>query len=517
MKKFLLITSLMLIFVQASETKAQCSGGANNCDLIGIGNVVVQITSTNPITPTQCEVTFNVAFDLSSNNGNKDIFIHSWLSGDYPSYFPCTPGTHPAPTNLQLGTAANQAGRSFLDIALNNAAAPRGAVGVTVNVPILTTYNDDNTVVLTSPLNSPGMTCNKVFQGGTIDRVTINNAKVTINTSCTSAIEVRTDVWSKNGTNGPAQCWVAGISQFFNDPVISGFRNCLIPRQYRVNINTLDPNVKTVTYKVYIDMNDNNTLEPGGPDVLAFTSGSLQISAPGGALPDGYTSGLISLPAPYSNSQPYADKGYLVLVEGPTLTNSILSALPNPGCNPLPVSLKSFTAKRNGSAVALRWITSSEQNCSGYAIERNIGGSWQRIALLSSKANGGNSNDELSYSYDDLNTVKGITQYRIQQIDLDDKSRYSEIRSVRGDGQPGKVIVYPNPSNDGMVKVSFEESNVTRDVSIADMSGRIVKQWRGYTNNNLTVENLVPGMYSLRVINAETGEQTVQKIVVNKR
>lgn len=177
MKKILLFLIVSLTgFSFKTLAQAGCNGGASNCALT-VGNTVVQIISTNSINGgTQCEVVFNVAFDLSYNNGNKDIFIHSYLAADYPNpaYFPCSGGTKPAPTAALLGTVTDQPGKSFLDIGLDNDVA-RGAVGVPVNVPIYTTYNVDATVVLTSPTNSPGMTCTKTYISGTTDRVNINN------------------------------------------------------------------------------------------------------------------------------------------------------------------------------------------------------------------------------------------------------------------------------------------------------------------------------------------------------
>ena len=184
---------------------------------------------------------------------------------------------------------------------------------------------------------------------------------------------------------------------------------------------------------------------------------------------------------------------------------------------PLPVKFASFNATRSNSNVLLKWETASEQNNSGFAVERNINGSWEQVAFVASQAVNGNSEATLSYQYIDLNNTKGITQYRIKQVDIDAKSKYSEIRSVRGDGQLGKTIVYPNPTNDGKVNVVFEDGNVSRDISVSDMSGRTVKQLRGITNNNITIENLTPGMYSLRIVIPSTGEQSVEKIVVNKR
>ncbi len=103
------------------------------------------------------------------------------------------------------------------------------------------------------------------------------------------------------------------------------------------------------------------------------------------------------------------------------------------------------------------------------------------------------------------------------QVDFDNSSKYSETRTVRGEGKDGKIVVYPNPSMDGKVNISFEDVSEKRNVSLADMNGRIVKQWKGVTYNNITIVNLTPGMYTLRVVFPETGEQIVEKVSVNKR
>ncbi|MEO7922618.1 MAG: T9SS type A sorting domain-containing protein [Chitinophagaceae bacterium] len=187
------------------------------------------------------------------------------------------------------------------------------------------------------------------------------------------------------------------------------------------------------------------------------------------------------------------------------------------GCSPLPVSFTSFTATRNHSNVVVKWATASELNNSGFAIERNVNGTWEQVAFVPSQAVGGNSDAVLNYQYIDYNNTKGITQYRVKQIDLDAKSKYSEVRAVRGEGQTGKTVVYPNPTNDGKVNIVFEDANVSRDISVSDMSGRTVKQLRGITNNNIQIDNLTPGIYSIRIVVTATGDQTVEKIVVNKR
>jgi Secretion system C-terminal sorting domain len=186
----------------------------------------------------------------------------------------------------------------------------------------------------------------------------------------------------------------------------------------------------------------------------------------------------------------------------------------------LPVKLVYFNAARSGANVNLTWQTSIEENSKGFDVQRFTGGvgGWQTIAFVPSQAVNGRSNSPLNYQFTDFNnTTKGITQYRLKQLDNDNRSSYSLIRSVRGDGQKGKTIVYPNPSSDGKVSIIFEDVNGTRDISVADVSGRVIKQMKGVTNNNITIDNLSAGFYTVRIVNNETGEQTVEKFVVNKR
>lgn len=184
----------------------------------------------------------------------------------------------------------------------------------------------------------------------------------------------------------------------------------------------------------------------------------------------------------------------------------------------LPVSFRAFTASRNNSVVALKWTTAMESNNLGFEIQRLIGtGTWQAVSFVSTQASGGNSSSDLTYSYTDQNSSKGISQYRIRQVDIDGRSKLTDIRFVRGYGQKGKTIVYPNPSSDGKVSILFDDVSGIRDISLTDLSGRVIKQMKGITNNSIQIDNLTPGFYTIRIMNTETSEQVVEKFIVNKR
>ncbi|MDQ3846407.1 MAG: T9SS type A sorting domain-containing protein [Bacteroidota bacterium] len=183
----------------------------------------------------------------------------------------------------------------------------------------------------------------------------------------------------------------------------------------------------------------------------------------------------------------------------------------------LPVSFKSFNATRNKETVILKWETASEVNNRGFYVQRNTDGSWKDITFVSSAAIGGNSSSLLAYQATDLNVTPGVSQYRIQQIDLDGKSRYSDVRVVRGDQQTAKLMVFPNPSNNGKVTVLFDDQTSVKDVMVSNMTGHIVKQWTGISNSNLTIEDLQNGIYTIQVINRTTATTMMEKFIIQKR
>jgi hypothetical protein len=185
-----------------------------------------------------------------------------------------------------------------------------------------------------------------------------------------------------------------------------------------------------------------------------------------------------------------------------------------PACIPLPVHFSSFNATRSTSSnVSVTWTTASEQNSKGFNVQKNVGGVWTTVAFVPSQALNGTSVSDIHYSYTDANSEKGVTQYRVQQVDLDGKFTYTDIRAIRGEGTVGKVIVYPNPSVDGKVNVVFED-NAVRDVQVSDMQGKVIKSYKGITNNILVVERLTSGFYTIKITNRNTAASSVEKVVV---
>ena len=182
----------------------------------------------------------------------------------------------------------------------------------------------------------------------------------------------------------------------------------------------------------------------------------------------------------------------------------------------LPVKFASFTAQQVNGKVALNWSTASEQNNKHFEVQRKISnGGYQTIATIPSKASYGNSGVVLNYSLDDIENLsgKGQVYYRIRQVDLDGRSGYSEIRSIRNNAKKFNITLYPNPSSD-LVRVTIPEGAGLVDVSVSDMSGKEIIRWNATSQKNLQITNLKPGMYTVRVNIRETGDMLVDKLLI---
>ena len=522
MKKILLFLMTICALASMNTAKAQCDLQFNN----------LVITSTTP--PVQltgkCQYTFDVSFDITTNSGFKYLFFHSWLLANYPNpaIFDCGNSNAQDPgTAVQLGTAIDQAGKSVIDfgfIDLNSLTFPAGTpVDVTSTVATGDQYpnNSGDGVVALNPAVSATVT--RSTTNANVLHFEISDLTVIINGTCGLPITVKTDIWGSNssgsGQPGPsskikAQCYICGLGQSFNDPAISLLKLCgTSPFRYDIGLSTSSTTDIHVVYKLYAH---DPTLgpNPDPSDPLLFTSGTITLKDV-----NPYDPAPIVLPSPYCCIDPWAQWDLYVKVTGTEFSNTISTPLISAECATLPVNLTYFTAVRtNSSYVNLKWETAQEENSKGFDVQRKLpNGVWQTVDFVETKAVNGNSGSPLSYEFTDRNNSKGITQYRLRQLDIDGKQAFSLMRSVRGEGQKGKTIIYPNPSGDGKVNIVFENVNSIRNVSLMDASGRTIKQWKAVTNNNIQIDNLAPGFYTVRIVDTETNEQVVEKIIVNKR
>jgi hypothetical protein len=182
-----------------------------------------------------------------------------------------------------------------------------------------------------------------------------------------------------------------------------------------------------------------------------------------------------------------------------------------------PVGLINYSASRNGSFVAIKWTTTSENNNRGFELQRSIGNaSYETIAFIPTKAAGGSSGVSINYDYRDNNATNQTSMYRLVQIDNDGTRKMQNIKVVSGESATITINAYPNPSYNGQVSFSFGNSN-EKDILITNLHGKAVKVWNGYRNENLSISNLESGVYVLQVNDRLTGERKLEKIMVIKK
>ncbi|HMQ68085.1 MAG TPA: T9SS type A sorting domain-containing protein [Ignavibacteria bacterium] len=192
--------------------------------------------------------------------------------------------------------------------------------------------------------------------------------------------------------------------------------------------------------------------------------------------------------------------------------------------SPLPVELASFTSFVIGNNVTLNWTTSSEENNSGFNLERinesGGQGNWESIAFIHGH---GTISAQTNYIFEDRNLSTGKYNYRLKQTDFNGNFEYHELQNEVIIGIPEKYFLsqnYPNPFNPttklefGIPELGFVS------LKIYNTAGRevavLVNELKaaGYYTLNFNASNLPSGVYYYRI---ESGKfMQVKKMVLLK-
>jgi hypothetical protein len=193
-------------------------------------------------------------------------------------------------------------------------------------------------------------------------------------------------------------------------------------------------------------------------------------------------------------------------------------------CAALPVELISFRAAHCGeSKVCLSWETASERNNDYFEAQRSKNAmDFSVFQIVVSKANGGNSNHNISYSCADYGPLSQNNYYRIKQIDFDKTVTYSKIITVQLDSEQGlQFLIYPNSSNGAFTAlISGLRGHSGITVLLRDAGGAILyKVLHQATDSSAEIKvtpgiQLLDGFYFCSFIIDEV-EHVVKVIVAN--
>ena len=158
-----------------------------------------------------------------------------------------------------------------------------------------------------------------------------------------------------------------------------------------------------------------------------------------------------------------------------------------------PVNFGEFSGELRDDTSLLFWETHAEINNEGFEIQHsNDIKNWNPIGFLEGTGNSTNVN---SYEFRHDEPQNGINFYRLKQMDFNGTYAYSDIITLRyeGDQKLNDLTLFPNPSLDEIrIFTAYEKENYR----IISSSGKVVL--RGKTNNNrIDISTLESGMYYL--------------------
>jgi hypothetical protein len=177
----------------------------------------------------------------------------------------------------------------------------------------------------------------------------------------------------------------------------------------------------------------------------------------------------------------------------------------------LPITLTSFTAQAAGSAVYIKWSTSTEINNNYFTLERSQDG--KNFSKIAEVKGFGNSNVNQNYQVLDTKAFKGINYYRLRQTDFDGKNTVSEIKAVKIiTGADKDFNIYPNPVEHELAVALTSEANdlnlkvIGTDGKISIQGTGTVVQLNQLINRNLML--LKAGIYIIKIENLNESYST---------
>ncbi len=173
---------------------------------------------------------------------------------------------------------------------------------------------------------------------------------------------------------------------------------------------------------------------------------------------------------------------------------------------PLPVDFISFNATKENTATRLTWKVGTEQNLKGYEIEKSTDGR-QFTSVGFVPANG-----QATYTFTDPQINQGAVFYRIRNVDLDGKFKYSNILSLKNGASSLVFNAFPLPDTNKLT-IQHEAAFNNWKINITFSNGTVVKRIipaKGSLETIVNVSALKSGVYILQFDSGNGKLQTMK-------
>lgn len=150
--------------------------------------------------------------------------------------------------------------------------------------------------------------------------------------------------------------------------------------------------------------------------------------------------------------------------------------------NPLPIELLDFSVREDNGDALLSWSTASELNNDRFLLQRTKDGvEFKTVGIVNGA---GNSSTVLHYSFTDRNPEKGLSYYKLVQVDFDGTETSSELKPFTNESS-GVFHLFPNPTSEELT-LTLNEGYERIEVRVYDLSGRMINQYFFSSTENVT-------------------------------
>ncbi|MFT3678723.1 MAG: T9SS type A sorting domain-containing protein [Ferruginibacter sp.] len=158
----------------------------------------------------------------------------------------------------------------------------------------------------------------------------------------------------------------------------------------------------------------------------------------------------------------------------------------------LPITLLSFTAKKQTTAVLLNWETETEINFSNFVLEHSSNGiDFKKIAVIQASTN---PSLVKKYSYKHTVPNNGFNYYRLKETDKDGSFKYSKSAVVYISGK--ESAIFPNPASS---TITIEHVEGLTAIDILAVTGNRVQQLKPLPGNQYNISMLPRGIYFVKL------------------
>lgn len=169
--------------------------------------------------------------------------------------------------------------------------------------------------------------------------------------------------------------------------------------------------------------------------------------------------------------------------------------------SPLPISIIDIQVSQVGSKNKLQWTIAHTAIFDHFIIEKsNDGRTFYEVGTVTA-------NQQQTYSYYDSNPLNGSNYYRVKAVNPAGNSTYSKTVSIFNSVSTS-VSIFPNPVKDAIHLQIMSAKDMTGDVVITDITGKILysttlQLTKGSNQATINMQHHAKGTYFLKFVTAE--------------